>query len=167
MMKNKTIALAVILMFALALGAGVVAGKLSTRLPANGLATSPEKGTLSELLRLKPDQRDKMREIWESVSATSRDCLDQARQVQHDQDAALMGMLNERQQAQYKALSEQTAQKIAVLDEKRKSAFRQAVEKTLPILDDGQRQVYQQIIRDRGVLPDAAGDTPPQNAEHL
>ena len=57
---NKSIILVVVLMFALALGAGVVAGKLSSR----GTAPTIETGTLSEELKLTADQQKQMQRIW-------------------------------------------------------------------------------------------------------
>lgn len=153
----------VILMFSLALGAGIVAGKLTSR----GSAPPPaqEGRSLSEVLELSPEQRAQMQKIWEDVSRTSHECLDEARQVQRDQDARLMSMLTPEQQAEYKRLTIENEGKIKVIDARRKRAFDAAVQRTLPILDDRQRQLYRNLIADRGLLPEGAGESATQPAQ--
>ncbi len=160
-MMNKTVLIVVMLMFALALGAGVVAGKLSSRLPAAEPAP-PSRGTLADVLHLTPDQQAKMAAVWEGVRDTSRNCIADAEKVQRDLDQARMAMLTDEQRKKYQELSDAASGKIAEIDAKRKQAFKKAVEETNGhILDESQRKIYDQIIKDRvGDVPDGRWETP-------
>jgi Spy/CpxP family protein refolding chaperone len=159
-MKNKWVVVILVLMFAVALGAGVVAGKLSTRVQVEPVQPARQ-GTLTDALNLTPKQRDQMQAIWENVRATANDCLEQAKRAQSDQDAALMKILTADQKAQYQKLNNETIGKIAVLDARRKESFKKAIDATNLILDESQRKRYAQIIKDRvGELPDGAWETP-------
>lgn len=157
-MSKTTVLLALVLMFGLAIGAGAVAGKLSSR-----FSTTPpvERGTLSEELKLSPEQRVQMQAIWEAVQKTSRDCQADAQWFQREQDSALLGMLSDEQKKQYEQLNTQTNGKIAVLTKRRKLAFEDAVSKSKGILSESQRKTYEQIIQDRiGSVPDAGFEHP-------
>jgi hypothetical protein len=153
-MNSKWIAVVMMLMFAVAVGAGVVTGKLSARLPATPAA--PVVGTLSDELQLDPQQRAAMQKIWESAQRTSRDCAKAASLAQKEQDDALMALLNDEQKAKYAAVNQQTQAKIAALDLRRRAAFSDAVEQTSGILSEPQRKTYKLIIHDR--WPDMALD---------
>jgi hypothetical protein len=159
-MKNKLVVILLILMFALALGAGVVAGKLSTR-AATPETPAPKRGTLPQVLQLTADQRDKMEAIWEDVRQTSNKRLAEATAIQRQQDDALMAMLTDDQKKKWQDINMQTAGKIAVLDGSRKEAFKKAVDATLKLLNENQRKIYTQIIKDRvGDLPDSTWQQP-------
>jgi Spy/CpxP family protein refolding chaperone len=153
-MKSKGIAVILVLMFALAAGAGAVAGKLTARLPAKAeMKVRP--GTLSETLNLTPEQNAQMQQIWEKVRYTSRDCLSQAQQIQHEEETALQAMLTDEQKSRLLQIRQQTKDKVTALETERNTAFKDAVDHTLKILSPSQRPIYEQIIKDRiGTLPD-------------
>ena len=159
-MNKRFSILILIVMFALALGAGVVAGKLSSRITPAEVPTA-RRSNLPDALSLSEDQRVKMQTIWEGVRETSHRCLAEAQKAQREQDEALMAMLTDEQKNQYAKLNQQTEGKIAVLDARRKVAFSKAVDDTNAILNETQRKIYGQIIKDRiGEMPDGTWERP-------
>ena len=158
-MNGKGIAVILVVMFAVALGAGAVAGKLSVRLPHNVTAPT-EGGTLSQVLQLTPAQNSQMQQIWEGVRKTSDDCINEAKGIQVQEDKELMEniLTSKEQKDQFQALRERSQQKLAELARKRDVAFKKAIEDTKPILNAEQWKTYEKILRDRtGGLPDATG----------
>ncbi|HZK81227.1 MAG TPA: hypothetical protein VFC46_09180 [Humisphaera sp.] len=160
---NKSIALIVVLMFALALGAGVVAGKLSAR--GSVVAPTIETGTLSDELKLSADQQKQMQPIWEQMQTVSRQCLEDAKKVQSDQDKALEAMLTPEQLAKWSTITTQSKIDITVLDTKRKEALDNAIKRTNAILNESQRKIYKQVIDNRlgpgGGLPSVSQNMEP------
>lgn len=154
-MNSKIVALVVVVMFAFAVGAGMVAGKLMSH--ASVVPATVRSGSLIDELQLNDEQRAKMQAIWEAAGKNSEYDIKQARQVQADLEIAVQDMLSDDQKAKYKMLHEQASAKEAALEKARHEAFKNAVDKTLPILNDAQRNIYRQIIRDRHLLPDETG----------
>src|SRR5207237_316755 len=69
----------------LALSAGVVAGMLVSRLPTPGSAVeTPDRSPLEQELGLTPDQRDKMKDIWEKVRGDVSQSFRDAQQLSKD-----------------------------------------------------------------------------------
>lgn len=168
-MKGKGVVVVVVLMFVLALGAGaalallvqgngkaVLGNLLSPRVPA---PTTPVavRGTLSDILHLTPDQNSQMQQIWQDVSKTSNECIDDAKTIQIDEDKELIDhiLTTSEQKEQFQALRNRSKAKLDALAKKRDTAFKKAVDQTRKILNDDQRHTYDQIIQDRiGTLPD-------------
>lgn len=156
-MRSKGVAVILILMFALAAGAGMVAGKLSSRVPSTP-ETHVHQGTLTEMLHLSPEQNGKMQQIWESVQGKSRDCMARAQQVQHEEEVALEAMLTDEQKSKLNEIRQKSKEKVTALETQRNAAFKDAVDRTLDILNPDQRTIYKAIIKDRvGPLPDGGG----------
>ena len=145
----------------LALSAGVVAGMLATRLPVTTTTAGAGPGpgdALCEQLQLDAHQREQMREIWEGVKSRARDSYNDAQDLQHQRDQAILGMLSDEQKAKFEKLSKDFADRYASLAEDRKKIFDEAVEKTRKMLNDQQRRQYDEILRDRmghGLAPGA------------
>lgn len=156
-MWSKT-SVIVVLMFVVALGAGAVAGKLASRQQA---PRPPSGQSLADDLQLTSEQRDRMRQIWESVRQTADSCRKNAESAQNEQLEQLKAMLTDDQRRRYAELTSATSIKIQVLDEKRKSAVRQAIEQTEKLLSTDQRKTYRQILKDRlGAGPDQTSQLP-------
>lgn len=149
-------AIALALMCAVALGAGVVAGKLVTRQPPVE-PPSPIVATgspLTDELALTPQQREQMRQIWETVRDTADTCARQAQTAEKEQQAQLIGMLTDEQKTRYEQLTRNTKAKVDALNARRQKAFHEAVEHTKEILNPDQRRAYLQIVRNRiGAVP--------------
>lgn len=163
-MRVPKASLALLIVAVLALGAGLVAGTLGRRVMSagavssgggsaaltggsTGLATSGS--TLSQELGLSPDQRDRMQQIWEAVRDTSHDCQERAQELQKQRDDAVFAMLTDEQKAKYTQITTECVGKIALLNSRREAAFGKAVEATKGMLNEQQRNVYEQMIASR------------------
>ena len=145
----------------LALGAGVFAGMVVSRLPSksadpkavdSGLTT--DHSELSDELQLSPTQRDQMRVIWEGVRSKVHDTFDEAQLLQKQRDEAIVAILTPEQKEKYAALTQQTAAQFSTLSGQRDAVFRQGVEETKKLLDDAQKEKYDRILCDRiGTVP--------------
>ena len=159
-MKRTRIEILLIGLTVLALSAGVVAGMLATRLPVTTTAAGPGPGdALCDQLQLDAHQREQMREIWEGVKSKARDSYNDAQDLQHQRDQAILGMLSDEQKAKFEKLSKDFADRYASLADARKKIFDEAVEKTRKMLTDQQRKQYDEILRDRmghGLSPGAS-----------
>lgn len=147
-MRTTRTTLVLVLMVVLAAGAGMVADKMISR-PAPPQPGPVQRATLSQELALTADQQEKMRLIWEQARENARQYAEDARKFQHEYDDAVMHLLTPEQQARYKELSDQAKKRTDELEQRRKAAFEKAVADTDAILDEKQRAIYQQILRDR------------------
>jgi Spy/CpxP family protein refolding chaperone len=147
-MKSHKATLVLFAVSVLALAAGVVAGTLASRMPASPSLTS-DHSLLSDTLQLTPQQRDKMRTIWEGVRDTAHQFGEQAQQLQRQRDDAVFALLNDEQKAKYNELTTECAAKISGINTRRESAFKDAVQQTEAILTPAQRTAYEQLIKER------------------
>ncbi|HWE93922.1 MAG TPA: hypothetical protein VG269_08170 [Tepidisphaeraceae bacterium] len=146
--------LIIVLMFVLALGAGVVAGKLSSRV-APQVVTAGERPveSLSDL-NLTGDQRAQMKRIWELVRDTAHDCEREKENIRRTHEANVVALLSEAQREKYQNMTNEANAAGRKIDARRQTAFDDAVAKTLGILNEQQRLAYRQILQDR------VGETP-------
>jgi Spy/CpxP family protein refolding chaperone len=147
-MKLIPIVLVLVLMVGLAAGAGAVADKLISRPPAPQPA-KVERATLAQELGLSAQQQEQMRTIWEQAREDARQYADDARKFQREYDDSVMHLLTPQQQASYKELSDQAKKRTEELEQKRKVAFKKAVDRSNEILNESQRKTYEQILRNR------------------
>jgi hypothetical protein len=157
----------------LALAAGVAAGMLASRgggasSSSSSVGGTPTTGTtapviidrtpLVQELQLSPEQRDRMREIWEAVRGDVHETFSDAQRLQRQREDALVALLTDEQKAQFEKISKDYADQFAELTRKRDKVFQQAVERTRGLLNDEQRRRYEQILksatgRDGGLPP--------------
>ena len=145
-MPNKLVGLILVLVFALALGAGVVAGKLTSRVGAGGAVSTPSVGSLSDELHLSDSQRAQMKEIWVKVQQTSQECVEKAKAVHTEQDQQLHALLNPDQQEKWSKITLDNNSRLAEIESTRKNSFTKGVDDTAKLLDESQKKVYKQII---------------------
>jgi Spy/CpxP family protein refolding chaperone len=159
-MRTFKVAVVLVFMFVLAISAGVVTGRLTSKAPA---PTAVGGGSLlSDELQLTAEQREQMRPIWESVRDTARSCAAEAERVEREHEERLKAILTDEQKARYQQLSEADHSRIAALDAKRKEAFRNAVGQTNKLLREDQRRAYQRIISDQvGSLRESGQESMP------
>lgn len=146
------------LAFVLTLGAGVVVGVAAGRhnppseqqTPATTHPAEGRSGGLPEALGLNTEQREKLKAIWtEATQGPSRKANSAKRsQLMKERDEALYNLLTDEQKQQYqKELADYSA-KLAELDKEREKAFQEAVDHTKLMLDDKQREKYEQFLKD-------------------
>ena len=157
-MRARQITLLLVLNFVIALAAGVVAGRaLAGRSNAGLLGpTTMTAGDsfLGGQLQLTPEQTEKMRPIWEAARDTAQECAREADRIQRDNETQLQELLTEPQKTKYEQITAEHHRRIVEQDEKRKEAFRQAVEQTHGILRAEQWTAYEQILKNQvGTVP--------------
>lgn len=144
--------------FAAALVAGGAAGMLATRYlePAQPVTPAGEL-PLSEALQLTPDQREQIRQIWESVRSINQNSYAETQMLQHLEDDEILKLLNDEQKKEFVRIHQVYQDKFTAADAKRKRAFDEAVEKTKQLLNPDQRRRYEEILARR-----LGTESPPQ-----
>ena len=161
-MRKTRIEILLIGLTVIALGAGVVAGVLASRLPVATEETShPVPGVeptpLAHELNLTADQQAQMRGIWEGVRGRVHGTFDEAQRLQRERDEALVSLLNDEQKAKFQRIAQDYSDRFDKLSQKRKTTFDEAVTKTRRLLNDEQRRKYDEILKKR------VGSLPPQD----
>ena len=171
-MRKKRIEILLILVAALAMSAGVVAGLLASRLPSaagpQSAATMPSapppasfERTLADELNLRADQRESMRQIWEGVQEPLHKTFDDAQNLQKERDEAMVALLNDDQRVKFANISQDYANRFNALTKKRDGTFEEAVAKTKNMLDPDQRAKYEEILKTHVRRGPPAGLPPP------
>jgi Spy/CpxP family protein refolding chaperone len=151
-MKRSRLEILIVVISVLALSAGVVAGLLASRLPVstNPLPVPPPGGmerSLAEELNLSEEQRTKMRGIWETVHGDVNRTFEDAIKLEQQRDEALVAILTDEQKAQFEKISKDFAGRFDGLSRQRDQIFGKAVEDTRKVLDETQKQKYEQILK--------------------
>ena len=160
-MKRTRVEVLLIVLTALALSAGVVAGLVYARLPGStGTKGEPAGPTppmlppgasgersLADELQLSQDQRVQMRDIWEGVRDKVHRAFDEAEDLQRQRDDRIISMLSDEQKTRFEKLSQEFADRYDQLAAQRDEAFNTAVEKTKKLLNDEQRKKYEEILK--------------------
>ena len=172
-MRKKRTEILIILVAALAMSAGVVAGLLASRLPStagqqpgatNGATTPPPASferTLADELSLRDDQREQMRQIWEGVRERVHKTFDDAQKLQRERDEAMVALLNDEQRVKFAKISQDYANRFSELTKNRDATFEEAVKKTREMLDPQQRAKYEEILKAHVRRGPPAGIPPP------
>lgn len=154
----------VLLLFVVAFGAGLTAGRLWSKQHAPPPHSRGPSGLAAEL-GLSDEQREKMIAIWDQVNHSGFDEWRQRRELQRQRNDAIAALVPAEQHAQLETINENYSQQVSDLFARRRERFAQAVEETKAILNDQQRVKYEAILarreqerRDRG-RPDR-GDRP-------
>lgn len=134
--------------FALALSAGLVVGKLDWGGAPTTAAPSDTSPLVSEL-GLTPDQCEQIRKIWEPLRQSARASQDEAKRLDQRRDLALEALLTSEQREQYGKIKHDYEDRVLALQARRNTGFHDAVERTKQLLTDSQRQKYEQLIKDR------------------
>lgn len=145
--------------FAVVFAAGVVAGLLLAR----SARPAHRRSWLASELGLTPEQQQQMRKIWSEPDQRSamRGDLERRRALRQWRDEALRALLTEEQKARHDALVHQYEQKLAELNEERRKAFEETMERTKEILTESQRKKYEKLLEWRHGLRGRTGGEPP------
>ena len=148
-MRTAKIAGVLILLFAVAMAAGVTAGRLWARQVAPQRAATGSGSPLSEELQLSAQQCEQLRPIWEHARDAARSCANEAEHIQREHEEALKAMLTDDQKSRYAQMSQENHRRIAEQETKRKEAFRQAVAQTEKLLRPDQQRAYETILKNQ------------------
>jgi len=105
---------------------------------------------LTAELGLTDQQREQMHEIWSEVMrAGGSDRWERRRALAQHRDEAVTALLTEAQREQYDSILRDYGAKMDELDQERKQAFEQAVERTKQILTPEQAKKYDELFEER------------------
>jgi hypothetical protein len=151
MSKGHKSKLTLLTAFVLALGAGLVVGMAAAKRGAAALLTTPAqqppRPKLAVDLNLNPQQQEQMKAIWSGVM---QGVNDRRKSLDKDRDDAINRLFTTEQKAEYDRIQADYASKSADLKKDRQRRIDDAVEQTKKILNDVQRQKYEQMMKDRG-----------------
>jgi hypothetical protein len=118
------------------------------RQPRDGSGDRGPTGWLTAVLKLSPDQQEKMKQIWSQAAHEGRRERDERRQaLKRERDDSVKKLMAESgRKADFDQINETLAKGLTELDEEWKAKFQAAVEKTKSILDENQRKKYEEIL---------------------
>jgi hypothetical protein len=151
MSKARKSKLTLLTTFVLALGAGLVVGMAAARRGAAAQMTPAaqpqQRGKLAVALNLAPQQQEQMKAIWSTVMQGTND---RRKALDKDRDDAINRLFTSQQKAEYDRIQAEYNAKSSDLKNDRQRHIDEAVEQTKKILNDAQRQKYEQMVKDRG-----------------
>ncbi len=148
----------IIAIFTVALGTGFVVGMGMTRPPIGPKIQGHS--WLVDKLQLSPEQSEKIKAVWsENLHDTGKRRSDSIKQFRKDRDDALMSLLSPEQKAAYEKILAHYNDQITELNREQEAQFQAAAGKTKDLLDDHQRQIYDELLKkgfrgSPGVRPD-------------
>jgi Spy/CpxP family protein refolding chaperone len=144
----------VVLIFA----AGMVVGRISTRVPALSETSTTRPTTmpadhrspswLHDQLGLNAEQRQQMDAIWTDVRQKTGGGFDQRRKLDRERDQALVSLLTPEQKMQYDAIQKANKAKRDELDKERDQLMAQANEKSRALLNDEQKKKWDELTKE-------------------
>jgi hypothetical protein len=149
----------IIAIFTVALGTGFVVGMGMTRAPATQKPAG--RSWLVEKLQLSPEQSDKLKAVWsENLHDSWKHRSDSIKQFRKERDDSLMALFSPEQKAAYEKILAHYNDQITELNHEQEVQFQAAADKTKELLDDHQRQIYDELLK-KGFRPrDAVGGPP-------
>jgi len=103
---------------------------------------------LAAELNLTDAQKAQMHDIWSGVmSETVRDHWQRRRTIAETRDQAILDLLTDAQRTRYDAILQTYAEQREAMEEERKAAFQQAVQRTKAILTPEQAAKYEELIK--------------------
>ena len=158
--RTSAVLASLMVAFILTLGAGMVVGVAAgrhataeTTLPATRPAehASPHQGW-TETLGLTSQQRDRVRQIWtDAMEGPGQHANMETRmQLFKQRDAALYNLLTDDQKKQYEAIKADINAKLNDLNKEREKSIQEAVVQTKLVLNDQQREKYEQMLKEHG-----------------
>ncbi len=136
----------------LVLGAGVVVGRLSSRVgrgpPAGGHGGGPGSGWFSDALELTPEQRKQMDGIWADARGQVGKTWDRRHELDRRRDAEVRALLTPSQAAAYDKVWADYRANRSALDKDRDRCFRDADERSKRLLTDVQKARWEAMSKD-------------------
>lgn len=133
----------------LVLAAGVVVGRLWTRLPLVAAPPPPgqERSWIADQLNLTTDQRKQMDAIWAETKQKMAATFDQHHGLDHERDAAIRNLLNDEQKAAYDKIVAEYRAKRAQMDKQRDQLIHDAEERSRALLDASQQKQWDELTK--------------------
>jgi Spy/CpxP family protein refolding chaperone len=155
MSKASRSKLTLVTTFTLALGAGLVMGMAAARRGAAARSIPPAqqsgRSKTAVELNLTPQQEEQVKAIWANVTQGPIKTINESRKsLQKERDDEINGLFSSEQKAEYDRIQADYATKASNLGNKRQQQIDAAVEQVKKVLNDTQRQKYEQMLKDRG-----------------
>jgi cell division protein ZapA (FtsZ GTPase activity inhibitor) len=148
-MRRSTILLSIAAV--LVLSAGVVVGRLWTRLPASVVVpphADHDRGWFQDTLALTPDQRKNMDGIWADVKQQVDKINDRRHAIDKDRDAAIRALMTPEQLAAYDKIFADVHAKHSDLDKERETLFHSANDHSRALLTADQQVKWDAMQKD-------------------
>jgi hypothetical protein len=137
--------------------------------PSGGNRDQGPTGWLTAVLKLSPDQQDKMKEIWSATAHEGRREREERRQaLKKTRDESVTKLMADSgRKADFDQIDDTFKKGLAELDAEWRANFQAAVEKTKAILTDDQRTKYEEILKrhaagPNGTQPGPRGENNPE-----
>lgn len=143
MFRSKIVFLLTVLLM---LGAGVVLGRISARMPGPPGEGRPP-SWLADQLDLTTDQRKQMDAIWAETKQKIGKTFEKRRAIDKQRDQAIMALLTPEQKRAYEGILDSARAQRATLDKEREAAVREANERSRALLDDRQKQRWETLTQ--------------------
>lgn len=137
----------VVLLFIVAFGAGLSVGKVWRHPPGPSQHRGPS--WLSDELRLSPEQRKAMLDIWDKVNHSGFDEAATRQSFRKQRGEAIAALVPQDKQDQLKEINDNYSKNVKELSSKRHQRFVDAIEKTKAVLNAEQRTKYEAILAKR------------------
>lgn len=136
----------IISLFTVALGTGIVVGMGMTRSSA-----APHEGPRSWLvdkLQLSPEQSEQIKAVWsDNVHDSWKRRSDAVKQYRKERDDALVALLTTEQKTAYDKILDRYNNEMTDMNREQEAQFQAAADKTKQLLDDHQRQIYEELLK--------------------
>ena len=142
-------------MVVLVLGAGMVIGRISTRLQATTQPADKAHGWFDEQLNLSADQRKQMDAIWGDVRQNVGKTFEGRAALDKERDQAILDLLSDDQKKAYNAVLDNYRAKRGEMDKQRDKLFADANAKSRAILTEEQQKRWDALSKDHHGWPGA------------
>ena len=146
--RSKTILLAA---FVLVMSAGVVVGRLWTRLPEARVGRERSPSWLADQMNLSPEQRQQMDAIWSDTKSKIHATFDRQRELDKQRDAAVLALLTPEQKTAYDKIKADHAAGRAELDKQRDALVHDANDRSKALLTDEQKARWDTLSKEMPV----------------
>lgn len=105
-------------------------------------------GWLAAELKLSPEQKEQLREIWsETARRGRRERMDRRRQATRERDEAIAALIRPEDKPRYEEILKQYAEQSGQQDREWRDAYQADVERTKQILTPEQRTRYEELLQ--------------------
>lgn len=125
--------------FVLVMSAGVVVGRLWTRLPVVSAQHGRSRSWLADQMNLSPQQRQRMDAIWSGTKQKIHQTFEKQHEIDHQRDAAILALLTPSQKTAYDKIEASHQAARAQLDKQRAALVHDANQRSRALLSDEQK----------------------------
>ena len=160
--RSNTILIAT---FVLVMSAGVVVGRLWTRLPAVSAGHDHSPSWLADQMNLSTEQRQQMDAIWSDTKQEIHATFDRQHELDRQRDAAVLALLTPQQKTAYDKIKADHTAGRAELDKQRESLVHEANDRSKALLSDDQKSRWDALSKEMPV-PWKHGPHGPATTQH-